>query len=604
MDDKDATPLPLKDGLVDGSVPELQDFSVGEDEDSMAVCCCWLVGKCLRSGHHSVGKKLFLHEDIPGLQCGRGSTCNYKHYKTRTGTMSPHAELKEGMAICVKDGSSRVPGRIQEISRTEGVKVQYKTKGQEGSCQEEWLPLHRLLVPDFTKIEAGMQVTVKDVATGIPFHCRVLQVSNEKERAWAPVYVHYNGHESDYDEWVGVDRLQSKWLTLHEPVLPTDGSLGQPNGSSATSRWQTVERNGFDLDDKDATPLPLKDGLVDGSVPELQDFSVGEDEDSMAVCCYWLVGKCLRSGHHSVGKKLFLHEDIPGLQCGRGSTCNYKHYKTRTGTMSGTMSPHAELKEGMAICVKDGSSRVPGRIQEISRTEGVKVQYKTKGQEGSCQEEWLPLHRLLVPDFSQIEKGMRLTVEEADSSKPFLSTVLEVSGDKDRALAPVCVRYNGYGPESDEWVGVDRLRSKSLIWHEPVLPTDGMQGQYSERLGQPNGSARWRTVERDTPVIASTAQSSNQDLQKPSVTHDVVSAPAAADLLDASASNAMPWHEPDSEADAFNRALQATEEALTQQAPAAHWQSRLERTLAAVETEGLRGVLEKHGWSGLGVQTW
>ena len=44
------------------------------------------------------------------------------------------------------------------------------------------------------------------------------------------MYVHYNGHESDYDEWVGVDRLQSKWLTLHEPVLPTDGK-------SWTAEW-------------------------------------------------------------------------------------------------------------------------------------------------------------------------------------------------------------------------------------------------------------------------------------------------------------------------------------------------------------------------------
>ena len=105
------------------------------------------------------------------------------------------------------------------------------------------------------------------------------------------------------------------------------------------------------------------------------------------------------------------------------------------------------------------------------------------------------------------------------------------------------------------------------------------------------------------PGAASSAQSSTDEVQRPSVAQDVPSAAVAADLPDASASNAMPWHEPDSEADAFNHALQATEEALSQQAPATHWQPRLERALAAVETEGLRGVLEKHGWSGLGVQT-
>ena len=643
-----------------------QNPSLGKTADSMAVCGYWLAGKCPRSGHHSVGKKLCLHEDIPGLPCSFGTNCWYQHYETRTGTMSgtmsgtmagtmsgtmagtmsdtmsctmsPHAELKEGMAICVKDGSSRMPGKILEISQNEGLKVQYKRKGQEGSCQVEWLSLRRLLVPDFSQIEMGMQVTVEDAASGIRFHCRVLQVSNEKERACAPVYVHYNGYESEYDEWVGVDRLRSKSLIWHEPVLPSNESLGQPNGASATSRLRTVEqdapgstietsynRNGFDLDDKGATPLPLKDGLVDGLVPKLEDFSVGEDTDSMAVCGYWLAGKCPRSGHHSVGKKLCLHEDIPGLPCSFGTNCWYQHYETRTGTMSGTMSgtmagtmsgtmagtmsdtmsctmsPHAELKEGMAICVKDGSSRMPGKILEISQNEGLKVQYKRKGQEGSCQVEWLSLRRLLVPDFSQIEMGMQVTVEDAASGIRFHCRVLQVSNEKERACAPVYVHYNGYESEYDEWVGVDRLRSKSLIWHEPVLPTDGMQGQYSERLGQPNGSAatlRWRTVERDPP--ASTAQSSNQDLQRPSVAQDVVSAAAAADLLDASASNAMPWHEPDSEADAFDRALQATEEALTQQAQAEEWKPKLEQTLAEVKTDALHDLLERHSWSGPG----
>lgn len=67
--------------------------------------------------------------------------------------------------------------------------------------------------------------------------------------------------------------------------------------------------------------------------------------------------------------------------------------------------------------------------------------------------------------------------------------------------------------------------------------------------------------------------------------------------------NALPWHELDSEAEAFDQALQATQEALGQAkaakaAKAAPWQPRLEEMLAAVETEALRGVLEKHGWSG------
>ena len=332
-------------------------------------------------------------------------------------------------------------------------------------------------------------------------------------------------------------------------------------------------------------PLPLTERLGDGSTPESQDLSVGVSSESRAVCCMWLAGKCWHKGDHFLGKRLFLHEDVPGLQCGFGSSCKHKHY--------------AQLKEGMVICVKvEGSRLMPGKILQLSRLEGVRVKVSNLGKRDEV--DWLPLHRLLIPDFSQIEKGMRVTVvEEADSSKQFLCTVLEVSCDKDRALAPVCVRYNGHGPESDEWVGVDRLRSKSLILHEPVPPTNEMQGHCSDSLEQPNASAvtsRWRAVERDPPAIANISQSSNHDLQRPSVAQDV----ASADLLDASAANALPWHEPDSEADAFDRALQATEEALTQQAQAEEWRPKLEQTLAEVKTEALQDLLERHNWSGRG----
>ena len=242
-------------------------------------------------------------------------------------------------------------------------------------------------------------------------------------------------------------------------------------GGAFDSKFAFYERNQLQR--------KLTDPQVDlPAVAESQDLSVGVSSESRAVCCMWLAGKCWHKGDHFLGKRLFLHEDVPGLQCGFGSSCKHKHY--------------AQLKEGMVICVKvEGSRLMPGKILQLSRLEGVRVKVSNLGKRDEV--DWLPLHRLLIPDFSQIEKGMRVTVvEEADSSKQFLCTVLEVSCDKDRALAPVCVRYNGHGPESDEWVGVDRLRSKSLKLHEPVLPTRGMS------LGQQNGSAatsRWQTVE-------------------------------------------------------------------------------------------------------------
>ena len=95
-------------------------------------------------------------------------------------------------------------------------------------------------------------------------------------------------------------------------------------------------------------------------------------------------------------------------------------------------------------------------------------------------------------------------------------------------------------------------------------------------------------------------ESSAEEL--PSVRQEIISVPQLRDASDAmcTGTNALPWHELDSEAEAFDQALQATQEALGQAkaAKAAQWQPRLEEMLAAVETEALRGVLEKHGWSG------
>ena len=261
---------------------------------------------------------------------------------------------------------------------------------------------------------------------------------------------------------------------------------------------------------------------------------------------------------------------------------------------------HVELQAGMVVCVKEGFLRMRGEVLGISSVSTrdpvpLKVRFWARGQVGRCQVGWFPLQEVWVPDYSKIEIGSQATVEDASSGKLFQCTVLRVSDDKDRASAPVYVNYNDYGSNYDEWVGADRFHSNLLRLLQPALPTEDTKGPQASpegTKGQPalQGAAR-------------SAQSSRDEVQRPSVPQDVSPAAAIADLSDASASNAMPWHEPDSEAHAFDHALQATEAALLQQAPAAQWQPRLEQTLAALETEGLRGVLEKHGWSGLGVQT-
>mmetsp|Transcript_55819 Transcript_55819/g.120128 ORF Transcript_55819/g.120128 Transcript_55819/m.120128 type:complete len:457 (+) Transcript_55819:93-1463(+) len=66
-----------------------------------------------------------------------------------------------------------------------------------------------------------------------------------------------------------------------------------------------------------------------------------------------------------------------------------------------------------------------------------------------------------MTDYSGLEKGMKVQAES--DGKYYAAEVLEVSKAKNKAKAPVKVRWVGYTAESDEWLGADRLRSKVLV---------------------------------------------------------------------------------------------------------------------------------------------
>ena len=248
------------------------------------------------------------------------------------------------------------------------------------------------------------------------------------------------------------------------------------------SRGTTRVSDGFDIDDKDLKPLPLTDGLVDGSKHESQHFLVSDSAESKVVCCRWLAGKCWRQGHHFLGTKLHLHEAVPGLKCGFGTSCECKH--VRKGTTS--VARDAELKEGMVVCVTgSGPKMLSGEVLDFSRVQGVKVRYTAKGPPNQCHTKWLPLDRLKVPDYSGIKQGMQATVLGATGSKSFYCTVLQVSEEKERAKAPILVHYNGRTATDDEWVGADRFRSKLLKLHEPRLPDEKAKREHPDsREGQ------------------------------------------------------------------------------------------------------------------------
>ena len=452
-------------------------------------------------------------------------------------------EVCVSMLVCVCSGGELLRGEVLELSQSH-VKLWYF----DWTDEDPWVPMDRVQIPDFSSLQPGMEVT--SWWGKWTYSCHILEVSQSKERLRAPVKVRYTYGFGQQDEWIGLDRLELKDVKL----------------------------------------LPWKDGQSGLSIqgPPPRESESQFWADSTVVCCLWLMGRCKSTADHWHGRRLFVHQDLPGLPCGFGTICKYKHHETRTANIAGDL----ELQEGMVVCVKDkngSTSRAFGEILEISRvsvSDLAPVKVRTY-QAGHCHVNWFALDDLLVPNYSKIEHGSKATVEAAGNL--FHCTVLQVSNERDKAQAPVYVNYTGYGSNCDEWVGADRLHSASLVFHRPKLAVEG-------RCHSSHSGPGPRTAVISSPALSST------ELRRPSVTQDVVSRVVIEELPDASPTNALPWHEPGFETDAFDHALQATEEALERQTEAEQWQPRLEATLASADTtEALRDVLEKHGWSGPGV---
>merc|ERR1712070_1235481 len=70
-------------------------------------------------------------------------------------------------------------------------------------------------------------------------------------------------------------------------------------------------------------------------------------------------------------------------------------------------------------------------------------------------------------DISLLERGTRLQAMASDGVG-YAAEVVAVSKNKNRSKAPIRVNFVGYTKDSDEWVGVDKIRSKVLKGGKPV----------------------------------------------------------------------------------------------------------------------------------------
>jgi len=92
---------------------------------------------------------------------------------------------------------------------------------------------------DLSKVEVGMKLQAF-ADDGISYAAEVISKSESKKRAKAPVKVHYLGYSTEYDEWVGGDRLRSKALQPADAAgKPAKAAVSKKKGEKKPERTPT-----------------------------------------------------------------------------------------------------------------------------------------------------------------------------------------------------------------------------------------------------------------------------------------------------------------------------------------------------------------------------
>eukprot|EP00434_Breviolum_minutum_P034003 symbB.v1.2.030092.t2/scaffold3348.1/size58710/2 len=553
--------------------------------------------------------------------------------------------LEIGMLVLIKSSNANAKGdcfaEVQRFSQTEqSVKLGCIAQSGSNKLPSEWFPLDCLLLPDYSELQEGLQLQVKDkvtVSDKKQFYGKVLQVSKEKKHSRAPVLVHYRGYTSDSTEWVGADRLSTKFMKFVPPK--PEACLDQPSDSSVQWRPKAAATVVSDVRVEDGPVLPIppataapksptpiadlgtlvcisSDGKQrSGVVSEISEAeqkvkvsykgvwvaSKRADEwlpfDSLQIPEYSSIEKALpvqvleESGSnqwhcsvlqvsqskkranapvqvHYIGYSSEFDEWV-GADRLRSKLLKFCPFSVSTSgaecpRQSAAASVHDPLDRvgadlcGSLVYATTAKGLEPGEIVEVSQDNAraampIKVRLKAGGAR------WFSLDSLQIPDYSNIQEGLSASVLHGEAgSKHFVCTVLQVSRSKDRQLEPVLVHYNGYTSDDDEWVGADRFRSKQLKFLD--LPK--------------------------LKLLARTRQTLPQEME---------------DCAPVTTESPLPWNEPDrtdADADAFDLAIKAVQAALHSQEAIDKRQADLESTLARIQTEELRLLLDQHGWTG------
>ena len=376
-----------------------------------SVCCLWLCGRCSEADSHTHGRRRFLHEDVPGMLCGFGSSCRFKHYERQEASDQAVPEMTPATAAGEPSSSDH--------------RLQWRPK----------LPTNQQNEAAFTSIDGKQSVDSQMIPESSSE-----EGPPEAEKASTP-----RGETSgQVDEESGPPTptfICCKWLC---------GTCKEVSSHMSGSRQYLHE---------DAPGLQCGYGLK---------CRYGHHQEQRAVCCYWLEDRCDFPATHKVGKRTFLHRRDPQLLCSYGTSCRFRHNdpKQKAGNLH-VLEPDSvgrpEIRGDMLVCTKTEKSIRYGEVQEVSAESARKqapVHVRFLMDDGSHSLERVSVTQLLVPEYSAFEIGMQVQV--ACGSKLFLATVREVSQDVRQSRRPICVHRKGSAQEEEEWVGADRLRSRAL----------------------------------------------------------------------------------------------------------------------------------------------
>ncbi|OLQ15466.1 Regulator of nonsense transcripts 1-like [Symbiodinium microadriaticum] len=569
------------------SSDSVQDAEAEALPENTFVCCFWLEGKCFHSSHHWLGKKFFLHKDVSGLPCGFGDQCAYMHYETRAALSGDAradvtaAEDEEGSSdpysadafVCClwlegkcRQKTDHMQGKYKFLHRD----VPGLPCGFQDTCKYKHYETRMALdvsmdTYEGAELAVGMLVFIR--GRGSVLYGEVLEISASACAAEAPVKVRC---EHDQILWCAVRDLQVPDYKLIQKGMSLDvsfGSLGFPGFKCTVLAVSSEAR-------RVKAPVHVR---YNGHSSEHDEW-VGADR-LRSKALKFMSAEMPKSGstHQAFPPGLGEVATSPSAASGKPSMPLSATTKSESHSETPAEVPGKALLH-LGMIVHDTGSGVSGEILEISLpTEQVKVRQGTKTS-------WILLKRLRVPDYSCIRVGMHVQVLH---SKPYLCTVLEVSQPSDRSIAPVHVRYNGYGSEDDEWVGADRLRSKafkllccklpSAIPGEPCAAPEALRDR-------PN---RWQTA-------ASRLEKAAQESRLPRT----VEAQTSGERHEA-----LPWHEREADDDNpslfLDLALEATSEAVRRKASQSQWQESLESKLQAAAASPLvMELLNHYGWRG------